>query len=325
MRSFKLPAFDIPVPVRSNPHFAAAGASARAWLRAAGLAGNRKLDAERYDELLAKMYPRAAEAELEVAICWLTWYFMMDDLLDKQDIATARHTLAGLAGLMQGGAKAAPRGPMETLWSRLWPRVAAGASAQSQRRFLRAQQAALLSNLEEIENRMEQRIPDLFSFVELRRLSGGMRPVFLFNEYASRIELPAAFELDPLHATLSDAANDVACICNDIISYDKEAACGETNNYVTIVQYHMNGGLQEAVDFLRHLQAARLACFRHGKARLPAACRRLRLSPAEQANAERYVEGIAEAIAGLLDWSLHTPRYLARPSNLQRSALVQAG
>ncbi|MGB7193277.1 MAG: terpene synthase family protein [Collimonas pratensis] len=314
MLTFERPEFVLPFHAHTNPHQAIAGANARRWLLSSGLIGADQLAQagnERYDELLAKMYPHAGVLELEVAICWLTWYFMLDDFLDKQDIHSARETVRSITGQIHGDTQARiePDGMMAILWSAIWIRIAAAASPRSQQRFLLAQRDALLSNLQEIENRMERRIPDLFSFVALRRLSGGMRTVFLFNGYADHIELPAAFERHPLHMALSDAANDVACITNDILSFDKEAANGETNNYVIVVQHHMRGSIRQAVDFLHHLQAARIEAYLHAKKQLPQVFRQLHLPPAQQVRAIQYLRGVEDALSGLRDWSLQTPRY----------------
>ncbi|KAJ7315780.1 isoprenoid synthase domain-containing protein, partial [Mycena albidolilacea] len=65
-------------------------------------------------------------------------------------------------------------------------------------------------------------IPDLESYIALRRDTSGCKPSFVLIEYANNLDFPDDVMEHPLIASLGEVANDLVTWSNDIFSYNIE-------------------------------------------------------------------------------------------------------
>ncbi len=89
----------------------------------------------------------------------------------------------------------------------------------------------------ELENHIQQRIPDPIDYVEMRRRTFGSDLTMNLARITHGGGLPPEiFATRPMRA-LENAAQDYACMLNDVFSYQKEIQFeGELHNMVLVVQ-----------------------------------------------------------------------------------------
>jgi len=149
-------------------------------------------------------------------------------------------------------------------------------------------------------------IPDLESYIFLRRNSSGCKPCFALIEYANGIDLPDKVTDHPVICALEDAANDVISWSNDILSYNIEQARGDTRNMITVLMTHYDLDLQGAVDYVEDLCQASMARFENDRRLVPS------FDPQIDKLVEIYVEGLQHFIVSSLHWSFESERYFGR-------------
>ena len=92
----------------------------------------------------------------------------------------------------------------------------------------------------------------------------------------------------------------------DLFSYDREQAKGDTHNMIATMMCHHGMTLQEAVDFVGDLCKKSIDRFNEDRARLPS------WGPEIDAQAQAYVQGLADWIVGSLHWSYDSERYFGK-------------
>src|SRR5579872_6990413 len=92
----------------------------------------------------------------------------------------------------------------------------------------------------------------------------------------------------------------------DLFSYSREQASGDTQNMVAIMMHHHGMTLQQAVDFVGDLYKQCLDRFNEDRARLPS------WSPEIDAQLQTYVQGLADWVVGSLHWSFDSERYFGK-------------
>jgi len=147
-------------------------------------------------------------------------------------------------------------------------------------------------------------IPDMESYIDVRRDTSGCKPVFDLIEYALRIDLPDAVVNHPVIKALNQGTNDLVTWSNDIFSYNVEQSRGDTHNMIVILMHHHGMSLQEAVDYVGEMCRLTIDTFILNKRRVPTfGCPKL------DADVAGYVQGLQEWIVGSLHWSFMTKRY----------------
>ena len=174
------------------------------------------------------------------------------------------------------------------------------------------------------QDRATGQVPDLESYIELRRDTSGCKPCWALIAYANNLDLPDEVMDHPLVVSLGEAANDlvtwsnvrlaifpyffddvVVCLrthnLQDIFSYNVEQARHDTHNMIEVLMHHQSLALQSAVDVVGELCKQSIDRFIEDRAALS------ELSPTWGAKIDRevsvYVEGLASWIVGSLHWS----------------------
>jgi len=92
----------------------------------------------------------------------------------------------------------------------------------------------------------------------------------------------------------------------DLFSYDREQAKGDTHNMIAIMMRHHGMTLQESVDFIGDLCEKSNDRFTKDRARIPS------WGPEIDAQVQVYIQGLADWIAGTLHWSFDSERYFGK-------------
>jgi len=113
--------------------------------------------------------------------------------------------------------------------------------------------------------RDENVVPDLESYIDIRRDTSGCKPCWALIEYALDIDLPDFVIEHPIIEALGQGANDLVTWSNDIFSYNKEQSRGDTHNMICILMKYHGHSLQSAVDHVGDLCAKTIDTFSANK------------------------------------------------------------
>ncbi|KAF8077664.1 terpenoid synthase [Lyophyllum atratum] len=146
-------------------------------------------------------------------------------------------------------------------------------------------------------------IPDLESYIDVRRDTSGCKPCWALIEYALDIDLPDFVVEHPVIEALNQGTNDLVTWSNDIFSYNVEQSRGDTHNMIVILMKYHGHSLQSAVDYVGDLCAQTIDAFVENRRKLPS------WGPEVDDMVDRYVTGLQDWIVGSLHWSFQTHRY----------------
>ncbi|KAF8630447.1 hypothetical protein AX17_005424 [Amanita inopinata Kibby_2008] len=184
-----------------------------------------------------------------------------------------------------------------------WFRCIRGAGPGTQARFKETMELFFESVNIQARARDEGIIPDLESYIDVRRDTSGCKPCWALIEYALGIDLPDFVVEHPVIEALNQGANDLVTWSNDIFSYNVEQSRGDTHNMIVILMHYHNHSLQSAVDYVGNLCAQTIDKFIENTKLLPS------WGPEIDSMVNQYVQGLRDWIVGSLHWSFQTHRY----------------
>lgn len=276
---------------------------------------------ERFDktaagELAARVYASAVSSlKLATAADWIGWLFFLDDQLDEghagRDPAVAHAFLQPLAESLGENLASWPSdgSPLLAALSDIRCRVLPAMPATWQGRFTR-HVADYFNGCEwEAANRAHGRVPCLEEFPSRRRTAGAIWPSLDLLEFVTDASIPDQVYGDPLFSEMREAAADVVCWTDDVLTLDKERACGDVHNLVIVLEHATGCTTAVAMTRAAHQIDSRLADFMMCERRLGEMFSRIRADDAVQVAAGKYVSGLRNWMRGHLDWGLRTIRY----------------
>jgi germacradienol/geosmin synthase len=326
-----LPPLRMPYPFRTNPHLPRARESVVTWCRAMGMLDvapgvatpvwdERRLRVFDFAHCAAMLQPDAPAPELDMSSQWLAWGTYGDDYYPVAftaagNVAGARASQRRMAACLTdpGQPPPVPADPMERGLIDLWQRTTAGMTDTSRRRLRRAVNAMTESWVWEVANETAHRIPDPVEYVEMRRRTFGSDMTANLLQAADEDALPLALLDTRVVHELETAAQDYACIVNDLFSYQKEIQYeGEVHNLVLVVQHFLGLDRHRGRDVAADLANERMRQFEDLLAHdLPRLMDTHDLSPAQRAALTRYIGRLKDWMAGILEWHRRCGRYTA--------------
>ncbi|KAJ7772948.1 terpenoid synthase [Mycena maculata] len=187
-----------------------------------------------------------------------------------------------------------------------WARCIPGAGPGTQARFKETLELFFEAVNIQAEMRDAGIIPDLESYIDVRRDTSGCKPCWALIEYALDIDLPDYVVENPVMMALNQSTNDLVTWSNDIFSYNVEQSRGDTHNMVIILMQFHDHTLQSALDYVGELCRQTIDTFQRNRASLPS------WGPEIDSMVERYVQGLESWIVGSLHWSFMTERYFGK-------------
>ncbi|KAJ3516644.1 hypothetical protein NLJ89_g985 [Agrocybe chaxingu] len=255
-------------------------------------------------ELTAYCYNQATSPErLRVVSDFLTYLFHLDNISDgmmtrETDVLadvvmnafwfTNKYMPTRVPGKEQLDDELNPGKLARDFWSRGIADCGAGVQARFKETM------GLFFEAVNIQARMrdEDTIPDLESYIDVRRDTSGCKPSWVLIEYALGIDLPDHVLDHPIMQALNQGTNDLVTWSNDIFSYNVEQSRGDTHNMIVILMEYHGHTLQSAVDYVGELCAQTIDTFCENKERLPS------WGPEIDDMVARYVKGLQDWIVG---------------------------
>nr|GAT50561.1 predicted protein [Mycena chlorophos] len=149
-------------------------------------------------------------------------------------------------------------------------------------------------------------VPDLETYIAIRRDTSGCKPCWALVEYGLDIDLPDYVAEDPVIMALNESTNDLVTWSNDIFSYNVEQSRGDTHNMIVILMKYHGHTLQSAVDYVGELCRLTIDAFQENRFKVPS------WGPEVDDMVQRYIGGLEAWIVGSLHWSFMTERYFAK-------------
>ncbi|MEU8434026.1 germacradienol/geosmin synthase [Streptomyces sp. NPDC029216] len=327
-----IPDIRMPFPLSFSPHLAYAREESVQWSRRMGLLepqpgdpGSAIWSEEKvrgYDFALcsAAIDPDATREALLLNALWLTWGTYADDYYpvvfgQTGNLAAAKATTARLISMMpldDAGPAVAPVTVLERSLTDLWARTARGMTAAGREEFRATMVSMLESWVWEVENQFHRRIPDPVDYAEMRRRTfGSQMTMYMCRLGKEGRGIPDAIYRSGTIQSLENAAADIGCLINDIVSYQKEVEFeGEMHNHLVVTRNFFDIGYPEALHICHSLLTQRTEEFQHIVARqLPQLYEDWKLDAAARAGLDAYVTDLQNWLAGVLNWHLKTRRY----------------
>ncbi|MFD7236313.1 family 2 encapsulin nanocompartment cargo protein terpene cyclase [Streptomyces syringium] len=324
------PDFLMPYTTRLSPHLDAARRHNVEWSRAVGILdavpgvpGSGIWDEEKLKDIDlplcgAGIHPDAAPEALDLTSDWLTWGTYADDYYPvvfgrtpDMEAAKACHERLLLFMPLDLASAPTPLNPLERGLADLWPRTAGPMDTDDRRTFQDGVRVMLESWLWELSNQKQNRIPEPVDYIEMRRQTFGSDLTMSLSRIGHGHTVPPeVYQARPVKA-MENAAQDYACLMNDVFSYQKEIQFeGEIHNAVLVVQNFFNCGIQEALGIVSDLMTSRMREFQHIVAvQLPAMFDDFGLDDDARATLTGYAEELEHWLSGILTWHRGCRRY----------------
>lgn len=266
----------------------------------------------------AGIHPDASPEQLDITSGWLAWGTYGDDYYPVMFGRTNNHAGAKACTLrlfefmpVESNETPVPITELERSLADLWHRTVASMSPDSRKIFRRAIEVMLDSWLWELSNQAQNRIPDPIDYIEMRRKTFGSDLTMALARLARKNLVPAAlFQTRPVQS-LENAAQDYACLLNDVFSYQKEIQFeGEIHNCVLVVENFLNCDRERAVCVVNDLMSGRMEQFQHiVDNEFPVLFDEFNLDAIGREAMTGYVQELQNWLSGILNWHEGCYRY----------------
>ncbi|MCX3062751.1 germacradienol/geosmin synthase Cyc2 [Streptomyces beihaiensis] len=321
----RIPDIHMPFQLRLNPDLEGARARLLPWARETGILAEGVWDEDKlaaYDLPLcsAGLDPDGTPEALDLSARWLTWGTYGDDYYPlvfghRRDLAAAKACTRRLSACMpvDGEEIPPPANAMERALADLWRRTTARMTPE-QRRTLRAAVDVMTESwVWELNNQLQNRVPDPVDYLEMRRATFGSDLTLSLCRMGHGPDVPPeVYRSGPVRA-LENAAVDYACLLNDVFSYQKEIEYeGEIHNGILVVQNFFGIDYPSALAVVNDLMTQRMEQFEHITSHeLPVLYDDFRLGRTARDGMEAYLESLRDWLAGILNWHREVDRYRA--------------
>ncbi|KAF8889626.1 isoprenoid synthase domain-containing protein [Infundibulicybe gibba] len=256
--------------------------------------------------LTAMCYPTAGCPQLRVCNDFLTYLFHLDNLSDDMDNRGTRSTADVVLNSLYHPYTFRSSSRVGKMSQDFYKRLIPTASAGTQQRFIETCDFFFQSVTQQAQDRANGVVPDLESYIALRRDTSGCKPCWALIEYANNLDIPDEVMEHPIIRSLGEATNDLVTWSNDIFSYSVEQSKGDTHNMIPVVMKEEGLDLQSAVDFVGSLCKQSIDRFNDDRANLPS------WGPKIDRDVAIYLDGLADWMVGSLHWSFETERYFGK-------------
>ncbi|KAH7884778.1 isoprenoid synthase domain-containing protein [Phlebopus sp. FC_14] len=296
-------------PLQLNPHCYTVARASEKWL----LEGSRLVEPKvtkfmglKAGELTAACYPNTDACHLRVCSDFMNWLFNMDDWLDEFDVEGTWGMRECCIGAFRDPIHFQTEKLAGQMCKSFFSRFIRTGGPGCTERFIHTMDLFFIAVAKQAEDRACGRIPDLESYIAVRRDTSGCKPCFSLIEYAAGIDLPDEVMSHPVIMSMEEATNDLVTWSNDIFSYNVEQSRRDTHNMIVVLMREQGLDLQSAVDYVGTLCKSSIQCFEENRAMLPSWGDELDRQVAI------YVEGLQNWIVGSLHWSFDTERYFGK-------------
>ncbi|MEG8184177.1 terpene synthase [Nocardia terpenica] len=282
--------------VKINPEYPAIYETVAAWVRRflpfSDVSEMSRMLENRYPMWDSMVYATGIGQRVAHSACFTALMFEVDD------VALLQHVLFG--DINADWVAGHPYGPA---FSDILTTDKCHMSDGVYRRYVKAWQDWFAGTLEENQFRSHHEVPNVETYLDVRRRSVGLLPNLPCAEYVHNIDLSEFLAQDSNLVKAGLVAVDHAMLVNDLFSFRREYFGQDYINIISSLLHTHRYSLQEAVDITCEM-------IRQADAELARLCEVLRLQYALFPQVNIYLDTLNTFCAGNLRWSLETPRYI---------------
>ncbi|EGN97723.1 hypothetical protein SERLA73DRAFT_92947 [Serpula lacrymans var. lacrymans S7.3] len=303
-----LPSFCNAIELRANSHCRPVTQASQKWLKQVGLGcpaeGNANCEALSWGAmkvglLAALCYPRADATQLRLSMDVLSLMLWTAERLvasneanmEKFDAVVQSNVFLHLSDRLLRLSSKSP------IWYD---------------RFDRSLYAFRTAQVDLARNRGV--VPDLETYIELRRDSSGLKVVFDMIEYTHGFILPEDVVDDPTFRKMVENACNVIAWSEDIVSYSRDNTKKNMNNLITVLMVEKSMSVQAALEYSGTLVQQSIDAFLETERIVPCWDKQ-----ATREDIRLYVQGLRDCIAGSINWFYETERYFGDKGEQVRS------
>ncbi|MBW4555015.1 MAG: terpene synthase [Trichormus sp. ATA11-4-KO1] len=311
MQKFILPDLYCPFPHQFNQYVDVLEENYLDWVIRFNLLANesayQRFSKAKFFLLIASCYPYCQLEELKIANDWLSWMMTWDDECDISDLSKEPELLKSFHKRFIEVLNGAELTSQDTLRSHaladLRRRMFQRNGAKSFHHFVHSVEDYLHGCVQEAINRLQENVPDINTYIHLRRSTGAMEPLFELIEFSNHLLIPVSLREHEILKSLKMMTNNIVCWCNDIFSAPKEMANGDVHNLVLVLHYQQKLTLEKAINCAAQMHDEEIQAMINLEASTP--------SFGEQIDTElaKYVSGLHAWIGGHLNWYSLSGRY----------------
>ncbi|GAB3553918.1 germacradienol/geosmin synthase [Actinopolyspora lacussalsi] len=325
-----LPELYMPYSVRMSPHLDNAREHGVDWARRMGMFDSvpgveshgvwdeRRFIGFDFAHCAAMIHADAGSEQLNLSADWLAWGTYGDDYFPvvfgaTRNLAAARACNDRLSAFMpvNGESTPEPSNPIERGLADLWRRTAGPMPTAARRQFRTAVEEMTASWLWELDNQAQHRVPDPVDYLEMRRKTFGSDMTMSLSRLSNLDVVPAEVYRSTVVREMETAAQDYACLTNDLFSYQKEIEFeGEVHNLVLVVERFLDVDRWQARDVVAEVMNARMRQFQQILTeQLPRVFEEFGLDESARRVLIGHAEGLQDWMSGILEWHRRCVRY----------------
>ncbi|MEH1821252.1 MAG: terpene synthase family protein [Nostoc sp.] len=257
--------------------------------------------------LAASAYPDSNFEELKIAHDWLSWVFIWDDQCDLSELKKQPEILKNFHKRYLEILNGAEVISQDTLFSHalidLRKRTLQKASLKWFKHFVNYLEDYFCGCVQEANNRAKGIVPDVNTYIKIRRSSVGVYAVLALAEFCNQFMIPDVLRNHYLVKKLELITIDIISWSNDIFSASREIASGDVHNLVFVLHYHNQISLEEATKQVAEIHDIEVRSLLSLESFLPSFGKELDIDIA------KYISGMHSWIRGNFDWYSHSFRY----------------
>jgi 5-epi-alpha-selinene synthase len=267
--------------------------------------------------LAASAYPYSNLEELKIAHDWLSWVFIWDDQCDLSELKNQPEVLNNFHQRYLEILNGAELTSQDTLFSHalidLRERTLQRASIQWFKYFVSYLEDYFCGCVQEANNRAKGIVPDVDTYIRIRRSSVGVYAVLALAEFCNQFMITDALRNSSVVKELELITTDIIAWSNDIFSASREIASGDVHNLIFVLHIHKQISIEEATNQVTEIHNQAVHSLLSLESFLPSFGEELDVDLA------KYITGMHSWIRGNLDWYSHSSRY----HNLERLELTE--
>ncbi|MDZ8107843.1 MAG: terpene synthase family protein [Nostoc sp. DedQUE12a] len=300
-----------PFTPQINKHIDVLQEYALEWLLRFNLLANestyKRFCKSKFFLLAASAYPDSNLEELKIANDWLTWVFIWDDQCDLSELKKQPQVLKKFHQRYLEILSGAEITNQDTLFSHalidLRQRTLQRASIKWFKYFISYLEDYFYGCVQEATNRAKGIVPDVDTYITIRRSSVGVYAVLALAEFCNQFMIPDVLRTHYFVKKLELITTDIIAWSNDIFSASREIASGDVHNLVYVLHYHKKISIEEAIEEVTKIHNQEVISLIDLESFMPF------LGGELDAYITKYISGMHGWISGNIEWCSHSSRY----------------
>ncbi len=257
--------------------------------------------------LAASAYPYSNIEELKIAHDWLSWVFIWDDQCDLSDLGKKPEVLKvfhqRFLEILNGAQVTNQDIGVTFALSNLRERTLAKSSLTWFNHFICSFEKWLQGCVEEATIRAQGIIPDLDTYMMIRKSSVGVDAFLALTEFCHNLMIPNFLRKHEKFVQMQFLTGHIIACCNDIFSASREISNGDVNNLVLVLHEQFKIPLNQAVNRVAEIHNTAVQKMMDLETSIP------KFGEETDTEAAKFILGMHYWIRSNHDWYSQTGRY----------------